>query len=168
VVHITRDPRAVAASKTNDPYGTALRVQRHPRLAWVIRKAMVALVIGQYWWTARIHRTFRSRSNYRLFRYEDLLADPERVLRELCEFIEVDFMEAMLTPERGRHEHQASSVSGRQQKAFDAASAMHWRKAISPLDDRLISLLTKGSMRILEYDPATHPVFQIAAQRRVA
>lgn len=39
IVHITRDPRALAMSKSNDPSGTAIKVIEHPRFAWVIRKA---------------------------------------------------------------------------------------------------------------------------------
>jgi len=37
IVHISRDPRAMAMSKTNDPSGTAIRVLQHPRLARLIR-----------------------------------------------------------------------------------------------------------------------------------
>lgn len=159
VIHITRDPRAVAMSKSNDPHGTAIRVRRHPRLAWFIRKLMVGLVIAQYWWTARLHRRFDGLGNYRLFRYEDLLAAPEQTLRDLCAFIDVDFTEAMLNPQRGRHEHQASSLTGKQAKPFDPVSATRWRSAISRLDDWVISTLTRGSMRTLGYDPETHPVF---------
>src|SRR4030095_469832 len=55
IVHLTRDPRAIALSKTNDPSGTALRVQKHPRLVWLIRKAMILFEIVQYRWTARLH-----------------------------------------------------------------------------------------------------------------
>jgi hypothetical protein len=166
VVHITRDPRAVALSKSNDPYGTALRVLKHPRLASFIRRAMMGLVVAQYWWTARIHSKFQACSNYRLFRYEDLLADPERTLRELCEFIEVDFIETMLTPERGEHEHQASSLSGRQQKAFDPESATRWRSTMSTFDGRMILLLTRRSMKTLGYSGETHPVFKLDQTQR--
>lgn len=168
VVHITRDPRAVALSKSNDPYGTAVRVLKHPRLAWLIRRAMMGLVVAQYCWTAVIHSRFQARNNYRLFRYEDLLADPERTLRELCDFIEIEFMDAMLKPEQGQHEHQASSLSGRQQKAFDPESATRWRTAISRLDDRLILLLTRRSMRTLGYNGDTHPVFKLGESERRA
>src|SRR5205823_12998315 len=77
IVHITRDPRAMAMSKTNDPSGTALRVVKHARLAWLIRMLNVYLVIAEYRHAARVHQQFQIRSNYRVFRYEDLLAEPE-------------------------------------------------------------------------------------------
>src|SRR5439155_4549605 len=119
VMHITRDPRAVAMSKTNDPSGTAIRVLNHPRLAWLIRKLSVWSVIAQYRQTARLHSRFQHLSNYKLFRYEDLLAEPERTLKEVCKFIEVEFKQELLHPEAGMHLHQPSSLTGKQQKAFD-------------------------------------------------
>jgi len=162
IMHITRDPRAMAMSKTNDPSGTALKIHEHPRLAWLIRKLAVWFVIVQYRWNARLHLQFKHLSNYRLFRYEDLLAQPEKTLRKLCEFIETDFVEAMLDPQKGPHEHQPSSLTGKQQKAFDASAAVRWQAVISPFDKWIITVLTKQSMKRLHYDPKTHPIFQMS------
>jgi Sulfotransferase family len=164
IVHITRDPRALAMSKSNDPSGTAIKVVEHPRWAWFIRKVSVWLTIVQYRLTAKLHVRFKELSNYRLFRYEDLLAEPERVLRELCEFIETDFTEDMLEPQKGRHEHQPSSLTGKRQKAFDPRAATRWRTVISRVDYWLITSLTHGSMKKLGYNPKTHPIFRKVEQ----
>jgi hypothetical protein len=166
IIHITRDPRAVAMSKTNDPSGTALKVLEHPRLAWFMRKLAVWFVIAQYRWTARLHGRFKNLSNYRLFRYEDLLAQPEKVLRELCDFVGTDFTDDMLEPQKGRHEHQPSSLTGKQQKAFDPIAAVRWQTIISPFDKWIITVLTKQSMKRLDYDPKTHPVFRVGQEFR--
>jgi hypothetical protein len=162
VMHITRDPRAMAMSKTNDPSGTAIKVLEHPRLARLIRTLAVWFVIAQYQRTARLHRRFRHLTNYQLFRYEDLLAEPERTLKEVCRFIGVEFTEDLLHPERGLHEHQRSSLTGKQPKAFDVSAAVRWQDIIPPVDKWLITVLTKRSMKILEYDPDRHPIFQVA------
>jgi Sulfotransferase family len=160
VVHITRDPRALAMSKSNDPSGTASKVAAHPRLAWAFRKAALALVISQYRLSARMHQRCKGIENYRLFRYEDLLAEPGRTLVELCEFVRVDFTEEMLEPQKGQHEHQPSSITGRQQKAFDPAAAVRWQRVISPFDDWLISRFTRKAMAQLNYEPENHPILQ--------
>jgi hypothetical protein len=160
IIHITRDPRALAMSKTNDPSGTAIKVLQHPRLAWLIRKLSVWFVIGQYRRTARAHRRFRHLRNYKLFRYEDLLSEPEKTLRDLCQFIEVEFTQDLLHPEAGVHLHQPSSLTGKQKKAFDLSAAVRWQKVIPTFDKWLITSLTKRSMRTLGYDPATHPIFR--------
>ena len=161
IVHITRDPRAMAMSKTNDPSGTAIRVLQHPRLGWLIRKLTVWFVIAQYRRTSLQHVQFKHFPNYRLFRYEDLLADPEMVVQTLCEFIDVDYTEDLLHPERGRHEHQRSSLTGKQRKAFDADAAIRWQTLIPSFDKWLITTLTKRSMQRFEYDPEVHPIFRI-------
>jgi hypothetical protein len=147
-------------SKTNDPSGTAIRVLQHPRLAWLIRKLTACFVVGQYRHAARIHGRFQHLSNYRLFRYEDLLAQPERTLRELCEFIDEEFRDDLLHPERGRHEHQPSSLTGKQQKAFDASAAVRWQTVIPPFEKWLVTSFTRSSMRKLGYNPKTHPIFE--------
>jgi hypothetical protein len=161
IVHVTRDPRAIAVSKTNDPSGTAIKVLRHPRLAWLIRKLSVWSVIVQYGRTARFHRRFRQLRNYRLFRYEDLLVDPERTLRDLCQFVGVEFTRDLLHPETGIHLHQPSSLTGRQEKAFDPSAGVRWKDVISSFEKWLITALTKRSMKILDYDPETHLIFRV-------
>ena len=74
-------PARNAMSKRNDPSGTALRVRQHPRLTWLIQKLSLWLIIAQYRRTARVHHRFQHLPNYKLFCYEDLLAEPERTLK---------------------------------------------------------------------------------------
>jgi Sulfotransferase family len=164
IMHITRDPRALAMSKTNDPSGTAIKVLQHPRTAWIIRKVSVWFAITLYRRTSRLHLRFRHLNNYRLFRYEDLLAEPEKTLRELCKFIDVEFTNDLLHPEAGIHLHQASSLTGRQKKAFDPAAAVRWQDVIPAVEKRLITALTKRAMKIMEYNPDTHPIFRLNRQ----
>jgi Sulfotransferase family len=163
ILHITRDPRAIAMSKTNDPTGTAIRVAKHPRLAWAIRKATTLYVINEYRKFARFHRRFEGLENYRLFRYEDLLVEPEKVLREVCDFVGCEFTPDMLEPEKGAHEHQASSLTGKKHKSFDPKAALRWQEFISSLDRWMITLFTGSSMKDLDYNPSTHPVFRKGA-----
>jgi hypothetical protein len=164
IMHITRDPRALAMSKTNDPSGTAIKVMQHPKTAWIIKKLSVWFAITQYRWTSRLHLQFRHLNNYRLFRYEDLLAEPKKTLRELCKFIDVEFTEDLLHPEVGIHLHQASSLTGKQKKAFDPSAAVRWRDVIPAVDKWVITTLTKRAMKIMEYDPDTHPIFRLNRQ----
>ena len=65
VLHITRDPRALAMSKSNDPSGTALRILEHPRLAWLIRKLAVVHVVREYRQSARLHARLQGMNSNR-------------------------------------------------------------------------------------------------------
>jgi hypothetical protein len=85
-------------------------------------------------------------------------------LREVCSFIDVQFTEDLLHPEKGRHEHQRSSLTGEQKKAFDASAAVRWQEVIPVTDRWLITILTKRSMKKLGYDPDTHPIFRLNKQ----
>ena len=168
IVHITRDPRALAMSKSNDPSGTAIKLLEHPRLSWLIRKGALWLTVKQYRLAARVHDQLRHVSNYRLFRYEDLLAYPEDTLRELCHFIEIEFHGDMLDPNKGRHEHQPSSLTGERRKGFDPGAGTRWKKVISPLDNFLIVLLTRSSMKKLGYDFEDHPIYGLTQDKGLA
>jgi hypothetical protein len=145
IIHITRDPRALAVSRANFWGERRLRS----------RKLMMLFVILQYVWTSRLHCKFNGIENYALFRYEDLLADPERTILELCDFTGIDFVPQMLYPREG----QASSVTGEKSSGFNRKAASHWRNLISPLEEKIITIFTRSSMKRFGYDPMNHPVF---------
>jgi len=159
IIHITRDPRAIALSRTNDPGGTAKKIKKYPYLSFFIRKIMIFFVIIQYIWTSRLHCKYRNIENYALFRYEDLLSNPEKVIKKLCGFAEIDFVPEMLEPQKGNEKGQTSSLTGKKQKGFDKEAAYRWTTKISAFDKKIITLLTKGSMKRFGYVPRSHPVF---------
>jgi hypothetical protein len=161
IIHITRDPRAIAMSRTNDPGGTAILINKHPKYKLLIKKIMVYGVIFQYIWTSILHQKYRDINNYKLFKYEDLLSNPEKTLKNLCEFINIDFLPDMIHPHKGRHEHQSSSITGKKQKSFDKYAAVRWVELISPHENFLISNLTKSSMARFNYNPDIHPIFSL-------
>lgn len=143
IVHVIRDPRAIAASRSNDPGGTQIRVRENPRLGFLIRKLSMAFGVAQYMWASRLHKRFRNWENYALFRFEDLLADPERDVRRLCDFTETPFLPAMLHPKAG----QASSFTGKTSSGFNRDAVNHWKKMISPFEERLIRWFTWSSRK---------------------
>lgn len=159
IIHITRDVRATAISKTGDPSGTALKVKRHPSLGFLLRKFMMMQVAIQYYWSSLIHNSYKNHSNYALFKYEDLLQDPNTTIKTLCEFIKIDFNESMLLLEQGRHEHQPSSITGMRKKSIDRLAASRWMEVISSVDKFWLTLITRGSMKRLDFNPEQHPIY---------
>jgi hypothetical protein len=155
ILHITRDPRAIAVSRTNDPDGTRKKISKYPYLSFVIRKIMIYFVVLQYGWTSRIHCYYQNNRNYALFRYEDLLVDSERVVKQLCKFIEHDFKPEMLNPQKG----QESSITRKKTNGFDKKAGSRWKKVISPFDKWLITFLTRKSVRRFGYNPNNHPIY---------
>lgn len=157
VIHMTRDPRAVAISKTNDPGGTAIYNQKFPYLRYPIRKAMIAFVVVQYIWASRVHARFKTRSNYLLVRYEDLVLDPSRVVRDVCAFTGIEFTPEMLQqPER---RGSRSSITGDARTTADATAASKWQHVITPLENFFVTSMTRPSMARFGFDPDAHDVY---------
>jgi hypothetical protein len=82
--------------------------------------------------------------------------DPEKTIRELCAFSEIEFNKKMLYPGEG----EESSLTGKKRKGFDKKAASRWKKVISPSEKKFITFFTKKSMRRLGYGPIYHPIFQ--------
>ena len=156
IAHITRDPRAIVISRKNDPGGTQLKIKKHPGLKNIIRNTMTIFVMLQYIWTSKLHCKYKKYDNYRLFKYEDLLSNPETVIKELCDFTKIDFNQDMLLPEKG----QASSITGKKQKGFNREAAYHWKNVIKPFEERLITFFTKKSMQRFDYDYRNQPIIK--------
>jgi len=159
IIHITRDPRAIAISKTNDPGGTQKLIKKYSQInhiSYFIKKIMIVFVIFQYNWESKVHIKCKKFKNYALFRYEDLLLNPEKTIRELCEFSEIEFNKKMLYPGGG----EESSLTGKKRKGFDKKAASRWEKAISPFEKKIVTFFTKNSMKRFGYDPVCHPVFK--------
>ena len=149
IVHITRDPRAIAASKTNDPGGTGKLKQQYPLLKPVLPIVGMSFATMQYAWASHAHVRMRGKPDYRLFMYEQLMSDPEKTIRNLCDFCHLDFDISMLNPEAG----QASSVTGLKSGGIDPSRAHGWREKLTPWQSRAISILAGPGMRRFGYDP---------------
>jgi len=160
IVHISRDPRAMAMSKTNDPGGTAVLRRRHPRLEPLIRPTLVVFAAWQYIRSSRVHRRYKHLPNYELFLYEDLMLDPAATMKRLCDFVGLPFSPDKLHLERGRHRQQRSSLTGEQTPQLDPQSALRWQTAITPFERWVVTSMTRRSMSRFGYDPHRHPIFQ--------
>lgn len=149
ILHITRDPRSIAASKTNDPGGTAKLKNRYPLLRPILPFVGMSYAAFQYAWASRAHARMDGRPNYRLFMYEDLMSDPETTIRNLCEFCLLEYDDSMLHPEAG----QASSVTGQKSGGFDPSRMYGWRETLAPWQSKAIEHLSGPSMRRFGYKP---------------
>ena len=89
VIHVIRDPRSVTASLTRVVWGP--RSVRGAAVRW--RTTVEA---------ARRDGAALGPGLYREVRHEDLVQEPERVLREVCDFLGEEFEPGMLRPNRIR------------------------------------------------------------------
>ena len=149
IVHIIRDGRACAASLK--------------RMRWWRRGSVAAIArwVHSMRDGRRARETLRSDQYYE-FRYEDLVAEPEKTLRDLCAFLGEEFDEAMLEPHRvaqqavpKRKQHHA-----RTKEAVSGAKVASWAEELEPWEIALAEMVAGRWLREYGYtltNPGVRP-----------
>lgn len=143
LIHTTRNPKATYASQA----AKYLRDRPDAFSSAYMRFRQFVHINVQISWTAHLDRRLRGRPNYCLVRYEDVVCEPESTLRELCQFLGVEFMSEMLSP----HQYGSSFDSIGGSKGVDPSSLHRWKSTLHPVTAALIDLLHPSASRILGY-----------------
>jgi Sulfotransferase family len=144
LIRMVRDPRAVAASLLRVPFG--------PRSA----------VGSAYLWNRHENASqgfFLSDPCARTIRFEDLLADPETVLRSLCAFLGEAYEDQMLAGSDADRELVAPGEwwKGDIEGPPDPARAAAWRDQLRAIDQERVALVCSEGMRRHDYEGARIP-----------
>ncbi len=113
-IHVIRDGRAVAVSHRDRQYTN-------------LKLAMQSWKLGII--TARFSGEMLGSRQYKEVIYEELLENPEHVLSEICDFLEVDFSNKMFDLNRSETATASNSYVG---KHIDKNRAEKWRNKVSP------------------------------------
>jgi len=130
VIHMLRDPRAVFASELRTRQQEAVTTPfKQLKRVDLLFKLYIVLQTTVTWFENIIRCSGykkRYRDNYYLLRFEDLVNDPEKHIRKLCDSLGVDFQDKML--------EQAVVSKGFKlgQAGFDTEAATRWKKMIDP------------------------------------
>ncbi len=137
-VHIVRDGRAVAASVMQLEWGPGNILDAAD---WWLRKLSFAFA-AEVFLPERVTRV----------KYEDLLENPERELRKLCKFLDIDYNHQMLTG-------QGFRIPGYTQKqhmlvgcAPDNTRLYGWRAKLTDREVEMFEFETKGILQLLGYE----------------
>jgi Sulfotransferase family len=135
-VHLMRDPRACVASLQ--------------RVSWAeggVEDAAAVWVLAE----RELRRFARrlDRPSYHALRYEDLIADPERVLGELCAFLGEDFDPGMLSYQEAARDivPERKTWHDNTRGALDASRTEAWRDQLHPAEIRLVEVAARGGLR---------------------
>lgn len=144
-IHLIRDPRAIVVSRN---YGNYLRKscggQKYP-----------LLFIARSWRrSVSLHRKLQGSANYFPVHYEDLVRFPEKVLREICDFLGIDFDRKTIDfsqykGEDGKPWH--GNIDSRKFTNIDSDSSTRWEKIISENDLFLCEFLCSAEMEYEGY-----------------
>ncbi len=128
IVHILRDPRDSISSRIRYPFSSP------------------SVIFNTLLWKIEMIHAFdfaaaegRGAERYMEVRYEDLVREPERLLRRICDFIGVDFRTAMLDGHRRadrvvRGEHWKAGIA----EPVNRRSVGAWRQRLTSAEVGLI------------------------------
>jgi hypothetical protein len=153
-VHLVRDGRDCALSFLRMPDEAATRTWAHPE--------DVAGFACQWASELRAARALGSRvgsSHYLEARYEELVADPERVVRDICVFASLDFEPEMLEP--GEVEPELAAKPHHRRLRERPSKGRDWRSEMSAGDVRDFEAIAGELLHQLRYElrdwSAAHP-----------
>ena len=148
VIHMMRDPRAVYVSdlrrrrgKLRRPYSWFAKV---PGLLPFVILLQTAVV----WRRAVKHHTRYARrypGSYKLVRFEDLVSENERTLRDIYQFLGVEM------PEDATEVVVVSSGFSAGRQGFDAEAADRWRSQIGRFARRALDVLLSRPLDTMGY-----------------
>jgi sulfotransferase family protein len=143
ILHMIRDPR--------DRYASSLT-------RWKRRRGGIGAGTAEWLSSARLamRNERRHPGRCRVVRYETLAADPERTMREICDFIGERFVPAMLSMEgapRFRDQGSNSSFGRREPGAITTGSVGRFRQVLSPRQIAVAQTLARHEMAYFGYEP---------------
>jgi hypothetical protein len=151
VIHMIRDPRGIYVSELRR------RIQTPESVPYRILAGVPRLLAGAVLlettivWAESIWRLRRNRrqygDNYLGVRFEDLVGEPDREVRRICEFLGIEFEAAMLD--------QVVVSWGQRlgERGIDRGAADRWRTNIGPIAERWLRAWFGGTLRSLGYRP---------------
>lgn len=152
-IQMFRDPRAIYISQMKKKHKHPRWHQRLIANLSIIPEVLLSLNIIIMWRRiAQLHHKYQQLygDNYLFCRYEDLVLEPEVQLKNISEFLEIDFSEAML-----QQTYHNSSLVPRDKPitGFDPTAIDRWREHIHPLVNKWFIFWTKPYLLEFGYQP---------------
>lgn len=137
-IHIVRDPR--------DNFISYQR--KHPRwnakvFTWNWVRSTHAGILNYYSY---------GDERYTLLRFEDLLTDPEKIMRQMAQFLELPWDPALLKPTRAGAQWQGNSMFAEKYQKISTTPLGRWQELIDPFDLAIIQTIGKDVMSALRYE----------------
>ena len=144
VIHTVRDPRDVMCSYREMTY--------EPGYSY-LDSAFCSL--SSFSKASEYRRVFSPR-NYYVLRYEQLLREPRREIKRVCDFLEIPFGAAMLDVKsfkdnRGEQWSGGSSFD-RKMGSISTKPIARWKKKAAPLEVFLVELINRDVMKHYGYE----------------
>ncbi|HLF25783.1 MAG TPA: sulfotransferase [Anaerolineae bacterium] len=161
IIHTFRDPRAILMStvkKVHKKNRGSLRTKASflpGGLLDPLVGPVELLHITQAWFDAARRHTRYARlypRNYFLLRFEDLIGEPDKVLRAVCDFIDVPFDASLLDEVTVLNSSYQDGPQG--SAGFDRQALERWRRHIHPFAQAWFSIVGRRQLKQFGYPVA--------------
>lgn len=139
---VVRDPRAVFSSRNSAG-------EKYPWL-WMVRQWRKLSMLAWYYTNNEKYK-----SSTLLVKYEDLVSQPEAMARRMCDFLNIEFDEAMLD---GTQYKDGDGSNWKQNSTYGTGTHINknfadkWKSKLTPDEVRLIETLCYPEMKQMGYE----------------
>ena len=148
-IHLIRDPRDNYASLKS---GWAARYRdQNDTVERLLQSALDRGGLGLK--LARPNAERYGRDRYRVVRFEDLTAEPEPVMRELCEFLGISYDDILLKPTYYGLPWRGNNFDGLKFDRPSAANVGRWKSRIDEHEAKVIEFYCGEDMARWGYEP---------------
>lgn len=141
IVFLIRDPRAIYASFLKI-FSNKLN-SKNKRIKKILT---FWITIIRFKKAANIYLKYSHLENLQLYKFEDIIIEPEKNIKKLCNFLEIEFKPEMLFPPVF-----GSSYKIKKKIGFDKGAINRWKKYVSNNENKLIKIFTYKQMKELKY-----------------
>lgn len=103
---------------------------------------------------------------YLILRYEDLTQSPEAALRQLTDFLGIDWDASLAAPTRAGAQWAGNSMFSEQFQGISAAPVARWRERLSPEEAAVIEQMAGAQMDEFDYPRPTNGLAALKARYR--
>jgi len=146
IIHIIRDPRAIYVSETNQQNKPNYPLNKSYKS--IYDWGILWYVITQFTLAVDFHREFKSNHprTYKLFRYEDVVSNPEIQIKKLCDFLKVNYRKNILDIK------VVDSSFDENKQGFDTSRIHRWENIIKPHKQLILESLLDKKMKEMGYN----------------
>jgi len=152
VINMVRDQRDVLLSQKNKWKRRFLGASAIPSTEAIRSYINYHPILSAKIWNSSLEYTakFTNNTRVRVVRFEDLLVEPIRIVKELCQFLEIDFNQEMLkVPVIG----SSTQKDVKNQLLIDSSKKEKWKKGgLNSAEIYLSQLVTNSMMKKFKYD----------------
>lgn len=138
IIFLLRDPRAILASELRKKTQGRSVSSGFPKYRWtIVQKAAITIyVLVSAYWYYRVVGRYKDLDNVYVLKYENLILSPENTVHDLCDFLQIRYMQNMTDVSL-----RDSSFETRRLNGFMFASLQNWKRELGGGPNLLIRSL---------------------------